>query len=354
MADSPQMTKKIQDVQTNPLEAIKALVDIIQSVPQQIQAGNDLNAQSNIQNQNSVSQNAYQKGVDSYRKEAGYTDAQQYHAAGGDLNAMDSHPAMKPASNVVGDTQSNNITPQHIATIAAMLNAAQESNAPPVQQNASQQNVNAIGQAAANAVLPQNGIHPLGALLNLVGNITGVNQLNTLQGLAQQKMLGMAQRTAAGQPGEVALPQAQAGLAGTESAVKQAELNAGTPAANVALTKQQTEASKQEILNKKSEIKAGIYKAQSERDIQTVKNLQDRRAQVLTQMKDDLEKGPITNRGPRLDNYRRQLDYYDKQLQKLTGSITQPGNSGYLKTGTLPDGRRIGQKADGTTEIING
>jgi hypothetical protein len=33
--------------------------------------------------------------------------------------------------------------------------------------------------------------------------------------------------------------------------------------------------------------------------------------------------------------------------------VPQYTQSGYTKTGTLPDGRKVGMKADGTTEIIS-
>lgn len=46
-----------------------------------------------------------------------------------------------------------------------------------------------------------------------------------------------------------------------------------------------------------------------------------------------------------------------RMLRTSPGDAINPaasGNSGYVRTGTLPDGRRVGQKADGTTEVIGG
>lgn len=270
--------------------------------------------------------NAYQKGVDNYRKQAGYNDAQQYHAAGGDLNAMDNHPAMQPQqtpNTPAGDnSNSNNIDPTKLlAGLVSMASAIPSQNiiSSPV-KNITQNNVDAIGQAATNAAIPNNGIHPLGILLNLVGNLTGVNELNSLQGLAQQKMLGMAQKTAAGQPSEIALPS-------SEAALKTGSLNAGAPQADVALTKQQTAASQQEVGLRSQEIAAGVYKTKTDRAIQSIQRLQEQRKQVLDQMNEDLQHGPIIGRGNRLNNYRKQLDYYDRQLGVNGGANPQSTTS---------------------------
>lgn len=132
----------------------------------------------------------------------------------------------------------------------------------------------------------------------------------------------MAQKTAAGQPAEVALPQAEASL-------KQGELVVGKPQADVALTKQQIEASKQEVGLRGQEIAAGVYKTKTDREIQQKQRLQEQRKQVLDQMNEDLQHGPITNRGKRLDVYRRQLDYYDRMLgvnggNSNTSQLTPP------------------------------
>ncbi len=256
-------------------------------------------------------------------------------------------PPQTPAGDIslkIGAPKSN-IDPTQLLSglIAANMTGGQTSTAP---APASQPQLTPIQQQAQNIVSPQ-GIHPLGMLLNLIGNVSGMSAANQAINSVKLANLGEAQKVIAGQPAEVALPAAEAGL-------KQAELSAGTPAANVALTKQQIAQSKAEIGLRGKEIKAGYYKAQSERDIQNIQRLTDRRKQVLDQMNEDLQHGPIMNRGKRLDTYRKQLDYYDMELQKAGGNITQPPSSGYVKTGVLPDGRRVGKKADGTTEIING
>lgn len=189
--------------------------------------------------------------------------------------------------------------------------------------------------------------NPLALLHNLVQGVVDIIPTSPEAKIANSTVALNRIKMAAGLPAEVALPAA-------EAATKQAELAAGAPQANVDLTKQQTEQSRQDILNRQAEIKSSIYKTQSERDIQNIQRLTDRRKQVLEQMNEDLQHGPIINRGKRLDNYRKQLDYYDIQLQKAGGSIAQPSSGNYLKTGTLPDGRKVGVKSDGTTEIING
>lgn len=185
-----------------------------------------------------------------------------------------------------------------------------------------------------------------GGLPGMLGGLLGPSMGTQMAGTKQAQVLK------AGQPAEIAEPQARAGLQAAQTKTEQANLKAGKPSADVAFVRQNTTALQQEWQNKKKEIQASIYKTQSDRNIALKQNLLDSRKQVLEQMTDDLQHGPVLNRGQRLEIYRKQLDSFDGELADLNGKINQKGNSDYISTGTLPDGRRVGKKADGTTEII--
>lgn len=156
------------------------------------------------------------------------------------------------------------------------------------------------------------GGHSTDDLLRRLTEVSKIQRNSAESALQGVTTLGAEQKILAGQPGEIALPQAQANI-------QQANIAAGAPAANVNLTKQQTEASKQELLNEQQKIKAGIYATKTERDIQHIQRLTDRRKQVLDQMNEDLQHGPIIGRGDRLKEYRRQLNWYDNQINSSTG-----------------------------------
>lgn len=182
MADSPQMTKQIKDVQSNPLEAIKALLGIVQSVGEQQKAGSDLNSQQNTANV----RNAYQKGVDKALSEHGYNHGTEALAAGTDPNQIANHEAMQPQQPAmsmnnggVGDSNGNDITPQHIATLASLLNSVNPNS---TSNNSSSSNtMTPIQQQAMDVIAPATG--PLGKIFEAAGfgTQTKAKQLKNLQ-----------------------------------------------------------------------------------------------------------------------------------------------------------------------------
>jgi hypothetical protein len=294
---------------------LQALLDL--AVPN---ASADTLDKANKMDSNSTQQkNAYQKGVDKALSEYGYNHGTEAIASGMNPNDIANHEVMQQPSTA--SPHQGEIGPEHMAVLQTLLSLAPGQN----NQQANSQVLTPLQQQALDIVKPATSI--FGKLMENMGNAGIVRQ-------GQLANLAAAQKIAAGQPAEVALPQAQAGLVGVEAATKQAELSAGAPQANVELTKQQTEASKQDILNKQAEIKAGIYKTQTERVVQHIQRLTERRKQIADQMNDDLKNGPIIGRGDRLKEYRRQLNWFDKQINDTSGisDTKDSSDNGFIST----------------------
>lgn len=149
----------------NPLDIFKALIDLVGNSNEVVQGANNLDAQGKTQQ----NQNAYQKGVAKALSEHGYKHGTEALAQGADPNEIASHDMMQP-------TQPKDV-------LSSLVN-------PPTQ--------NSIGFGYQ----PDN---PVSAFFNMLGiQPSPDSQLMMTQSAANR------QRIAAGQPAEIAVPQAQA------------------------------------------------------------------------------------------------------------------------------------------------
>lgn len=306
MNNSKQDTSSVNSTFGNPLNLLKALSDLAQS-SQQVESGANI---VNKEGTQSAQRNAYQKGVEKALKQAG------------ESHTVEAIQQGVPAEHIVEQAGLTQQPQQNdpIQILSGLISMAGQNKIDTVQQNNAQQPV-----TSNYSYQPDN---PIAKFFNMIGfQPTPENQVLLTQAqMNRQKM-------SAGLPSEIALPQAQAALNTSDTALKQAELAAGAPQANVDLTKQNIEASKQEKELRAKDIQAGIYKTQSEREIQHIQRLTERRKQVLDQMNEDLQHGPIINRGDRLKEYRRQLNWYDKQLNESSGTKEESTKDNFVKPG---------------------
>lgn len=182
----------------NPLDLLKVIADLANNNQQNQDQSSSLDAQGKTQQ----TQNAYQKGVNKALSEHGYKHGTDALASGVDPNEIANHEAMQPPGTPAGDIRTLTINgqsqePDPSQVLTNLINSNQ------------QQSLNPIQQQALNIINPQ-GVHPLGMLLNLIGNVTGMGAANQSMNTAKLQNLATAQKVIAGQPSEIAVPEAQA------------------------------------------------------------------------------------------------------------------------------------------------
>lgn len=143
----PQLMQKKESSNNDPMKTLQSLIDM---------------QKDNI--------NPYQKGVDKALKQAG------------EQHALDAIQQGVPAEHIIEQSGLNNNDPMKVlASLLTVqgLNGGNQEQSPPVQniQNPVQNNLDPLKKQALDIVQPQ-GFHPLGMLLNLAGNVTGMSAAN--------------------------------------------------------------------------------------------------------------------------------------------------------------------------------
>lgn len=197
MADSPQMTKEINNAQSNPIDFLKFMGQLVQA-----SAGNsEQQKQADSlakQDQTQATHNAYQKGVNKALSEQGYTHGTQALQAGVDPNDIANHSAMSLPNGGVGDANGDQIDPSQFLAHIVAANMANQSSTGDTSgsitqdnsQNNQQQNPqqDLIKQQAMKIIAPATTI--LGKLFESAGfgTETKAKQLNNLA--SAQKITG--------------------------------------------------------------------------------------------------------------------------------------------------------------------
>lgn len=180
----------------NPLDVIKALLD--SSNNQQI---DNLNSQDKTQQ----TQNAYQKGVNKALSEHGYNHGSQALAMGVDPNEIANHDAMQAQDQSTQQAQSQTNSNPLDAQIADKQKQIQ---------------LNTLNQLVEASKAP-NFLQRFSQ--NIAKTNGGMTQADYLANLAT------TQKLAAGQPAEIALPQAQANYSGQLSQEVQQKIAGQVP-----------------------------------------------------------------------------------------------------------------------------
>lgn len=150
----------INKAQNNPVEFVKALLDFSKSANEQQAASKVLDAQDKT----AQTRTAYQLGVEKAQKEAGYTHGMEYIQAGGDPNKLNDHPSMQNSSQ------------DGMAALKSILPSLDDGQFVDSQKSDVS---NGIMNQVKSVTNPSNPMqHPVGALLNLIGNMTGVSAVN--------------------------------------------------------------------------------------------------------------------------------------------------------------------------------
>ena len=214
----------------------------------------------------------YQQGVAKALKALGEKHATEAVQAGVSPTDIQNHDIMNPQSDTLKVLSSlvALATPQAQSNDSSSINQQSGIKEQQPTQNDNSSQLTPLQQQAMDIIQPQ-GVHPLGLLLNLIGNVTGMSAANQAINSIKLDNIGKAQKVIAGQPAEIAVPEAQAKqllqkISGQEpiQPYEAAQLRAGQNTAQITALndsidtlQKRRDSLNQEFLNEQKTISAG-------------------------------------------------------------------------------------------------